>query len=127
MRATFAQPLMKRGRLVGTLVAQSVATRVWTPEEELLITDTTERLWEALERARTDATLRTSEARLREILDRLPLLIWLSSASGEVQYLNKHWYDYGGTTPTETTAARVAEESVHPDDVPGLMAAFANM
>ena len=125
VRATFAQPLMKRGRLVGTLVAQSVATRVWTPEEELLITDTTERLWEALERARTDATLRTSEARLREILDRLPLQIWLSSASGEVQYLNKHWYDYGGTSPTKATAARVAEEAVHPDDVPGLMAAFA--
>ena len=125
VRATFAQPLMKCGRLVGTLVAQSVATRVWTPEEKLLITDTTERLWEALERARTNATLRTSEARLREILDRLPLQIWLSSASGEVQYLNKHWYDYSGTTPAETTAARVAEESVHPDDVPGLMAAFA--
>src|SRR5688572_9503229 len=56
--------------------------------------------------------------------DTVPQSIWVTDAEGNVKFLNKHWYEYSGTTDPPATAAEIAAESVHPDDAPALMDAF---
>src|SRR5688500_8285699 len=58
------------------------------------------------------------------IADTVPQSIWVTDAEGNVQFLNKHSYDYSGTSERPTTAAEVAAESVHPEDAPALLDAF---
>ncbi len=60
VRATLAHPLLKAGRLVALLVAHSGSGRQWTAEETLLLADTAERTWEALERARSTVALESN-------------------------------------------------------------------
>lgn len=56
-----------------------------------------------------------SEEELRNLIDTVPVIIWITDAKGHSTYLNKNWYDYTGEPKVE------AEEfgwvnSLHPDD-----------
>jgi len=84
VRATLAYPLLKAGRLVALLVAQSGSCRQWTAEETLLVADTAERTWEALERARSAAALESSANRQAFLLRLNDVLRGLDSAE-EIQ------------------------------------------
>jgi PAS domain S-box-containing protein len=57
--------LIKGGRMVAAFGANNVTPRMWTAAEIELIRDVGERTWEALERARAEASLRTSKERLQ--------------------------------------------------------------
>jgi signal transduction histidine kinase len=54
-------PLMKEGIWVASLAVQSAAPRRWTPDEIAMIEYTSERTWEAVERARAETALRASD------------------------------------------------------------------
>lgn len=75
-------------------------------------------------RKQSELALQESEERFRLIADTVPLSIWITDASGRVDFLNKHWGDYCGETNAPDTAADVAMRHVHPDDAPKLMRAF---
>ena len=62
--AEAAVPLVKNGKLVAMLVVHVVTPRDWTETELALVDETAERTWAAVERARAEAALRESEARL---------------------------------------------------------------
>jgi PAS domain S-box-containing protein len=62
--ARIAVPLVKDGRLAAMLAVHQAAPRRWTADEVALIEETAERTWAAVERARAEASLRQSEARL---------------------------------------------------------------
>ncbi|HEX5419473.1 MAG TPA: GAF domain-containing protein, partial [Gammaproteobacteria bacterium] len=55
-------PLLKQGKLVAVFWVVQDAARQWLGAEAMLVEETAERTWAAVERARAEAALRTSEA-----------------------------------------------------------------
>ncbi|WP_461086547.1 PAS domain-containing sensor histidine kinase [Spirosoma flavus] len=106
------------------LVAVSAHARHWTPAEIKLIEEVTERTWTAIERARAEEALRESEKQFRTLADALPQAIWVTDPAGNVEFLNQWWADYSGIVFEPTTAWQVAQDSLHPEDGPRLVAAF---
>jgi CheY-like chemotaxis protein len=67
VRSSVAIPLIQDGRTVAFTVVQSKDVRNWNDDDVLLVRETAERTWEALERARAGADLRESEAALAKL------------------------------------------------------------
>lgn len=66
-------------------------------------------------RKQTEANLRASEERFRQMADHAPMKIWVTDAAGYCTYLNQRWYKFTGQT--EATALGFGWlEAVHPDD-----------
>jgi signal transduction histidine kinase/PAS domain-containing protein len=63
--ATFNIPLVRDGTLIAVMFAHHKTAHDWTDEEALLMRETAERTWAAVERARAEARLREAEARTR--------------------------------------------------------------
>ncbi|BDG05053.1 hypothetical protein AMOR_40490 [Anaeromyxobacter oryzae] len=79
--------------------------------------------------------LKTSEARLRRIIDAIPAQAWCLRPDGTVAYLNQRWHEYTGITREEAYRARASSAAaseadatdllrriVHPDDAAGAVA-----
>jgi GAF domain-containing protein len=70
IRAQVVVPLVKAGGLVALIFVHASSPRRWHADEVAAVEDAAERTWAAVARARAEAGLRESEARLR-FLDRL--------------------------------------------------------
>ncbi|MGJ3263902.1 MAG: PAS domain S-box protein, partial [Salinarimonas sp.] len=101
VKAHVSLPLIKGGRLAALLFVHSVTPRRWSDADLALVRDVGERTWEAVERARAEAELRESEARLRELADNVSQFVWTADARGWITWFNKRWFDYTGTTLEE--------------------------
>ncbi|MGA7343516.1 MAG: PAS domain-containing protein, partial [Terracidiphilus sp.] len=75
------------------------------------------------DRKLADQALRASEARLRQIVDSIPGLVCTMSLAGEITTLNKQLLEYFGKTTEELKSWKM-NDSVHPDDLPRVVAAF---
>ena len=53
------------------------------------------------ERRRAAEALRESETRFRTLADAIPQLAWMTDPSGAIQWYNRRWYDYTGTSFAE--------------------------
>ena len=71
---------------------------------------------------REEAELRASEARLRELADAMPQVVFAANAQGHVDYFNGKWYELTGTTPPPAGDAWTSV--IHPDDRAGYVAAW---
>jgi PAS domain S-box-containing protein len=87
--AYVAVPLIKNGEWVSTLAVHSINPRKWTQSEIDLVQETAERTWDAVERARAEASLRESEirykneaARLRAMLTSISDAVYIGDVSG---------------------------------------------
>ena len=60
--------------------------------------------------------LAETERDLRIMLDSIPTITWRAGSNGYVQYLNKRWFEYTGTTPDQVRGWRW-KLCVHPDDL----------
>ena len=69
------------------------------------------------ERKETEEQLRESASRFRIIADSVPVLIWMSDATGASTFRNKPWLDFTGRTAEQESGDGWAE-SVHPEDRP---------
>lgn len=67
--AFIAVPLIKDGQLVACLCATDSLPRNWTQNEVQLVSQTGERTWAAVERARAESALRDGEERFRLFLE----------------------------------------------------------
>ncbi|HEX8384857.1 MAG TPA: CheR family methyltransferase, partial [Rubricoccaceae bacterium] len=123
--AQVCAPLVKGSGLVAVLAVHQTTPRVWTAEEVALVAETAERMWEAIDRARTEAALRESEERFRLMADAAPQAFWISDADGRNEFFNRWWADYSGVPFEPETVAEVADRFLHPDDAPAVVAAFA--
>jgi PAS domain S-box-containing protein len=70
-RAVITASLVKEGRMRAALYVHAREPRPWGEHDAELVTEVAERTWAAVERARSEATLREREARLRELNDTL--------------------------------------------------------
>lgn len=117
-------PLLKNGSLFGILFMHCKTVHTWSDREIELIKETSDRTWEAVERARTETALYASEEQFRFMVNTVPLSIWITDAEGKTEFLNKHWCNYAGESYTHTTAADIAIKHIHPDDAPLVMQVF---
>ena len=60
-----------------------------------------------------EAVLRDSEARLRTLANVVPAMVWMSSDSGEIEFLNDRWFAFTGTSPL---AVADPASLLHPED-----------
>jgi PAS domain S-box-containing protein len=72
------------------------------------------------DRKRIEEELRSSEGKLRRVIDTIPSLSWCNLPDGPNEFLSKGWHEYTGLSPEEAhgwgwTAA------FHADDLPPLM------
>ena len=60
--------------------------------------------------------LRGSEQRYRLLTESMPQCVWSAPRDGNVDYLNRHWYEYTGTS-SEQMSEWGWKSVVHPDDL----------
>lgn len=60
--------------------------------------------------------LKESDDQLALLAERLPQLVWLTSASGSHDYFNQRWYELTGTTP-EQCVGEGWKKLIHPEDI----------
>ena len=75
------------------------------------------------DRKLADEALRASETHLRQIVDSIPGLVCTMSLAGEIEDLNQPLLEYFGKTPEELKGWKMTD-AVHPDDLPGVVAAY---
>jgi PAS domain S-box-containing protein len=75
-RAHVSVPLVRDGRLIGSLYVTHIKPHKWAQYEITLIEEVAARIWDSAERARAEARLRDSEERLRLVLEATGLGSW---------------------------------------------------
>ena len=125
IRAYLAVPLVREERIAAYLAVNHATTRAWTTEEIALIEETAERTWAAVERARAEAALEASEARLRLALDVAELGTWtwdLMTGAGD---LDARCAEIVGLPTGAVTIAAAQLARIHPDDFTATQATAA--
>jgi PAS domain S-box-containing protein len=64
---------------------------------------------------REEASLRESEARLRELADAMPQIVWTATPDGRMDYFNQRWYELTGADG-HTISDQTWLLMTHPDD-----------
>ncbi|MDQ2800417.1 MAG: PAS domain S-box protein, partial [Armatimonadota bacterium] len=63
-----------------------------------------------------------AEAQQRFLAETIPQLVWTAAPDGAVDYFNRHWHEYTGTTPEQPEGAG---DLMHPDDQARMAAHWA--
>jgi formate hydrogenlyase transcriptional activator len=69
---------------------------------------------------------RRSAARLRQIIDTIPVLAWCSLPDGSNEFMNQRWLDYTGVSSEEANGWGW-KNAIHPEDLPRLMAKWETL
>jgi len=80
-------------------------------------------LMDITRRRRAEERLRRSEASFIDLADSLPQLAWRTNAFGDIEWYNRRWYDYTGTT-FEDMKGWGWQSVHHPDHLPRVMEHF---
>lgn len=115
-----AVPMVKSGGVAARLGVHHRAAHRWADEEVMLVQETAERLWTALEHAHAQAALRQSEARLRALVTASSHVIYRMSGDWK-EMLSLEGQGFLADT-AETSAAWMANY-IYPEDQPLLAAA----
>jgi PAS domain S-box-containing protein len=75
------------------------------------------------ERKRAEEALHESEERFRNIADSCPTLMWVTSAEGGSQFINRAYREFCGTTHEQVERGKW-QHLLHPDDAPEYVGAF---
>jgi PAS domain S-box-containing protein len=75
------------------------------------------------ERRDAEQALRESEARLRTLVDGLPLLVWVHGPDGRLEMVNRAFCEFFGITEEEARDS-IWQTLLHPEDGPAYVAEF---
>ncbi|MBI3948706.1 MAG: PAS domain S-box protein, partial [Armatimonadetes bacterium] len=75
------------------------------------------------DRKRAEAALRESEERFRGMADGTPVMIWVTDPEGRMEFVNRAYCEFFGTTIDRVTA-RGWQPLVHPDDAEQYVGAY---
>ena len=134
IRAAWSEPIVtKDDEVLGTFALYSHEPRVPTEEDLALIEGAVHIARIAIERQRSQESLRAalegiknSEARLRQVIDTIPTLAWCNLPDGPNEFLNKRWHEYTGLSPEESNGWGW-QVAFHPDDLPQLMERWSEL
>jgi len=118
-----AVPLHKGGVLVAWFRAADTGPRVWPQHERRLVREVAERIWEAAERARAEASAREGQRRLRSLVEGIPQLVWRARDGGEWTWSSPQWSTYTGLSAAAAHGYGWLT-ALHPEDREGAMAAW---
>ncbi len=116
LTAIIAVPLVKQGRLIAFLYLHEPHPRAWTDEEVALAQEVAERTWAAVERARAEQALRTSEARLAAIFAGVAVGLTEVAPDGRFLHVNDELCRITGRSRADLLALTIADIT-HPDDL----------
>jgi PAS domain S-box-containing protein len=123
LRSTVCMPYLKEGRLAALMAVHCVTPHRWTSDELALVAEVTGRSWAHIERVRSEAALKESEKRFRNMADHAPVMMWVTDAKGYCTYLNRFWCEFTGQTPDQAEGfGRL--NATHPEDAPEAERAF---
>src|ERR1700739_252981 len=124
LRAAWSQPLLSKNQdVLGTFGMYYTEPRIPSETDLRLIEGAGhiaviqiegERSQKALRSALEE--IRTSEARLRKIIDTIPTLAWCSLPDGAGIFWNRRWHEYTGLS-LEVVRGWGWQEAIHPDDL----------
>ncbi|RYG97491.1 MAG: PAS domain S-box protein, partial [Alphaproteobacteria bacterium] len=115
IRAYVAVPLVRGGAFKSVLYVNQREPRPWQPEEILLIEDTANRIWDALERVTAEAELRASEAHLTSLFAQTGAGFAETTTDGRILSVNEYYCELVGRSRDSLLGARV-QDITHPDD-----------
>lgn len=96
LRAWVGVPLIRKGELVAALGLHSAAPRRWTASETQLAEEVAERTWAAVERARVEQALRSSERFSRALVEGVAQLVWRATDGGCWTWASPQWTAFTG-------------------------------
>jgi PAS domain S-box-containing protein len=97
-----AMDYLPKGQLVGEVLPHSVANAIERFEMQRRIEE-------------QRAALEKSARRHQTLLEAIPHMVWMTDASGSVEYANSQWLAYSGLTPGQGGALGW-DDLLHPDD-----------
>ena len=119
--------------MLGTFALHSHEPRVPTEEDLALIQGAGHVARIAIERQRSQESLRAalegiknSEVILRQVIDTIPTLAWCNLPDGPNEFVNKRWHEYTGLSPEELNGWGW-QVAFHPDDLPPLMERWSKL
>lgn len=77
------------------------------------------------ERKQTEAALRESEGRFRQIANSMPQIVWSTTPEGYHDYFNERWYEYTGMARAGGQGWNW-KDYLHPDDYENTLAVWQN-
>ncbi len=77
------------------------------------------------EQVEAERALRQSEEEFRTLAEALPHHVWTARPDGFLNWFNPRVYEYAGSSPGELDGEKWGK-IVHPDDIPGAVAAWTN-
>jgi len=128
VRACWSTPISSSaGNVLGAFAIYYPEPRMPTPLDQAIIAQFTHIASITVERQRSQEALtsaldeiRTSETKLRQVIDTIPTLAWCNLADGPNEFLNKRWHEYTGLSPEESHGWGW-QVAFHPEDLPLLM------
>ena len=128
----------KGGHVLGAVCVMDTETRVLDAQQiaalealarQVMVLLEQRKAIDSLQQAVTEAAVadrlvRESERRLQTLANSLPALAWSANADGWINWYNRRWYEYTGTTPEQMEGW--GWQSVHdPDALPAVMERWA--
>src|SRR5712672_2227487 len=127
LRAAWSEPLISNGEVLGTFCIAYSQPRTPNGRDLELIEAAGHIARIAIERQRSQeslrsalATIRNSETRLRRVIDTIPTLAWWNTPDGPNEFLNKRWHEYTGSSHEQSNGWGW-QVAFHPEDVPPMM------
>jgi len=108
--------LVKNGRFLAAFGANNATPREWTPTEIALVRDVAERTWDAVERARAEASLREREQRLKLALDASAAGVWTWDAQTNHLDWDERVHAHYGLAPGGPRSLDAWTSALHEDD-----------
>src|SRR5216683_7662853 len=127
LRAAWSEPLISNGEVLVTFCIAYSQPRTPNGRDLELIEAAGHIARIAIERQRSQEslrsaleTIRNSETNLRRVIDTIPTLAWCNLPDGPNEFLNKRWHEYTGLSHEESTGWGW-QAAFHPEDVPPMM------
>src|SRR5712672_3323857 len=127
LRAAWSEPLILNGEVLGTFCIAYSQPRNPNGRDLELIEAAGHIARIAIERQRSQEslrsaleTIRNSETKLRQVIDAIPTLAWCNLPDGPNEFLNKRWHEYTGLSHEQSNGWGW-QVAFHPEDVPPLM------
>ena len=113
--STICMPLVKGGRLIALMAIHDQVPHRWSDYEQTVIAEVTERSWSHIERVRSEAELRLSNARFRAAMSATRGVLWTNDAQGRMRGEQPGWETLTGQSYQEYQGFGWSS-AVHPED-----------
>jgi PAS domain S-box-containing protein len=112
----FGFPIFSGNHTLG--VIEFFSSEVQEPDQSLLEMMSTigTQIGQFIERVRSEMHLSASEQRYRYLADSMPQIVWTARPDGHLDYYNRRWFEYSGST-LERSEGWAWQPGVHAEDL----------